>query len=400
MGSLLARAQQKIFGSSAGTSQFGQIGSQTDGAPVTTKDLATIQSLSHFLLGLYSITNNATQPPFVEDINALYLLITQQLAYIFQAGISEYDAGTNYFNLVSYVQVNGVIYQSINGTDLAPNVGNDPTSSPTFWRKLIDTDVNLAANSDLVIASQKATKTYVDAEKARALAAEALLAPNASPTFTGTVVVPAAAGATSPYQKQEVDTALALKAPLASPTFTGTPTAPTQSPLNNSTRLATTAYADLAVGVESSARASADSTLQGNINAEATTRANADTTLQNNINTEATARIANTFTSQVRYSGAYSTNQTDTISAMSIGETRTITVSRSNSGSNGSYTLTLPSGGSFQVSYLGITWLTSGSVNSVDATGTSGSSGGTSVVVSVPGSGCNIQMYVTVKRTS
>jgi hypothetical protein len=39
-------------------------------------------------------------------------------------------------------------------------------------------------------------------------------------------------------------------APLASPAFTGTPTAPTQAPLNNSTRVATTAYADLAVGVE------------------------------------------------------------------------------------------------------------------------------------------------------
>jgi hypothetical protein len=205
MGSLLARAQQKIFGSSAGTSQFGQIGSQTDGAPVTTKDLATIQSLSHFLLGLYSITNNATQPPFVEDINALYLLITQQLAYIFQAGISEYDAGTNYFNLVSYVQVNGVIYQSINGTDLAPNVGNDPTSSPTFWRKLIDTDVNLAANSDSVITSQKATKTYVDAENTRALAAESLLAPKASPTFTGTVTVPTASAGGAAVNKTQMD---------------------------------------------------------------------------------------------------------------------------------------------------------------------------------------------------
>jgi hypothetical protein len=33
-------------------------------------------------------------------------------------------------------------------------------------------------------------------------------------------------------------------APLASPTFTGTPTAPTQSANDNSTKLATTAYAD------------------------------------------------------------------------------------------------------------------------------------------------------------
>lgn len=40
---------------------------------------------------------------------------------------------------------------------------------------------------------------------------------------------------------------LAAKAPLASPAFTGNPTAATQSPGNNSTRVATTAYTDAAV---------------------------------------------------------------------------------------------------------------------------------------------------------
>ena len=37
-------------------------------------------------------------------------------------------------------------------------------------------------------------------------------------------------------------------APTDSPAFTGTPTAPTQTPGDNSTRLATTAYADAAGG--------------------------------------------------------------------------------------------------------------------------------------------------------
>ena len=160
---LLARATQLIFGSSGGTGEFGQIGSQTAGSPVTTKDLATIQSLNQFLVGLYAITNNAAQPPFIEDLNSLYFLITSQLAYIFQAGIPEYDSATNYFNLVSYVQVNGVIYQSISGTSLSPNVGNAPASSPSNWRALIDTDGTLAANSDLVVPSQKAVKTFVAA---------------------------------------------------------------------------------------------------------------------------------------------------------------------------------------------------------------------------------------------
>lgn len=76
----------------------------------------------------------------------------------------------------------------------------------------------------------------------------------ASPTFTGTVVLPSTTsiGAVSNTEISYLDnvtsaiqTQFGLKAPLASPALTGSPTAPTQSPLDNSTKLATTAYVDL-----------------------------------------------------------------------------------------------------------------------------------------------------------
>lgn len=50
----------------------------------------------------------------------------------------------------------------------------------------------------------------------------------------------------------------ALLAPLASPALTGNPTASTQTALNNSTRVATTAYADSAVGVETTRATTAE----------------------------------------------------------------------------------------------------------------------------------------------
>jgi hypothetical protein len=50
-------------------------------------------------------------------------------------------------------------------------------------------------------------------------------------------------------QVTNLTTDLAAKAPLASPAFTGNPTATTQTPLNNSTRLATTAYVEAACAV-------------------------------------------------------------------------------------------------------------------------------------------------------
>ncbi len=98
-------------------------------------------------------------------------------------------------------------------------------------------------------------------------AADALKAPLASPSLTGTPTAPTqAAGnnstriATTAFVRQELNTAIeplatttamnaadALKAPLASPALTGTPTAPTQPSGNNSTRLATTAFVQSAL---------------------------------------------------------------------------------------------------------------------------------------------------------
>ena len=82
-------------------------------------------------------------------------------------------------------------------------------------------------------------------------------APSASPTFTGTVSgvtathvglgnVDNTSDANKPVSTA-TQTALDLKANPASPALTGTPTAPTAAAGNNSTQVATTAYADAAI---------------------------------------------------------------------------------------------------------------------------------------------------------
>lgn len=72
---------------------------------------------------------------------------------------------------------------------------------------------------------------------------------DATPLIDGT----AAAGTSERYARQDhkhpTDT---TRAPLASPALTGTPTAPTQTPGDNSTKVATTAYADAAVAAAAS----------------------------------------------------------------------------------------------------------------------------------------------------
>ena len=141
----LSRVLQKIFGSSGGGSEFGQIGSLAAGSPSYSKDLDTIQSLTQFLEGLFAITNSGAQPPRIQDINSLYLLFSSQLKYLFQAGIPEWIATEEYY-IGSICQVAGVLYTSKTGTSGSPNVGNAVTDT-TNWKTTLNTsDLSGLAN--------------------------------------------------------------------------------------------------------------------------------------------------------------------------------------------------------------------------------------------------------------
>jgi hypothetical protein len=103
--------------------------------------------------------------------------------------------------------------------------------------------------ADPTLAQQAATKHYVDSVQGAGL-------PITGGTMQGPINMSGAkilnlADPGSPQDaatKNYVDTVDALLAPKASPTFTGTPAAPTATSGNNSTQLATTAYVDGAVG--------------------------------------------------------------------------------------------------------------------------------------------------------
>lgn len=139
----IARALQKLFGSTGATTEFGVFGSDSEGSAATTKDPALIQSLATYLRGLYGSTANATQPPRIQDLNALYYLFSRQIAYGFQAGVPEWIATENYYANASVVLgSNGKIYISKTGTDGSPNINNNPTTDTgTNWRFVWTNDV-------------------------------------------------------------------------------------------------------------------------------------------------------------------------------------------------------------------------------------------------------------------
>lgn len=188
MATILSRVKQLIFGSTGDVAGFGKIGSKIAGSPVKTKDLALMQSLSLYLEGLQAITNSNV--PYLQDQNSLFYLITSQLAYMFQNGVPEYDATTDYFNLISFVQVNGVIYQSIAGDGTTPNTGNAPASSPTKWRNVdpytIKTD--LASEVTRATTAEGVNAAAIAAETSRAEAAESAISSASALTYVQTTV--------------------------------------------------------------------------------------------------------------------------------------------------------------------------------------------------------------------
>jgi hypothetical protein len=108
----------------------------------------------------------------------------------------------------------------------------------------IDTDPTLSLNSDIVVPSQKAVKSYVASQIGGAgvtnVTATAPLV--SSGGATPDISIPAATSLVNGYLTFTDWVTFNSKADLASPAFTGTPTAPTAASGTNTTQIATTEF--------------------------------------------------------------------------------------------------------------------------------------------------------------
>lgn len=116
----LPRKLQKIFGINAGANQIGRFGSLTAGAPTAYSgalaDPEDLQSLSQYLGGWFSgIVGNSN--PAIQDMNALFFLLTYQLTYLFQEGVPEWNAQTEYYQNSYAKGGNGNLYRSLQNSN-------------------------------------------------------------------------------------------------------------------------------------------------------------------------------------------------------------------------------------------------------------------------------------------
>lgn len=129
----LQRYTQKVFGGSltpvGNVAVYGSLAAGAPAYPSSTSDLATIQSLSAWTTGL----NNAligNRSPALEDLNGLFVVLSQQIAYLLQNGIAEWDSGTTYY-LGQAVRVPGTALVCFSLVD--NNLANNPATDSNNW---------------------------------------------------------------------------------------------------------------------------------------------------------------------------------------------------------------------------------------------------------------------------
>lgn len=124
----IERKTQKIFGGNAESDQLAVFGSMITGTPVYNDDVETLQSEAY--TEGWQVAVAANEAPFMEEMNGVQYGFSKQLAYLFQQGIAEWDAGTTYY-LNSFCQVGGVIYKSKLDENINHSPGDD--TEEMYW---------------------------------------------------------------------------------------------------------------------------------------------------------------------------------------------------------------------------------------------------------------------------
>lgn len=124
----IERKTQKIFAGNAATDELAVFGSMITGTPVYNDDIEALQSEAYTEGWKAAVAAN--EAPFMEEMNAVQYGFSKQLAYLFQQGIAEWDAGTTYY-LNSFCQVGGVIYKSMQDENINHSPADD--TEGTYW---------------------------------------------------------------------------------------------------------------------------------------------------------------------------------------------------------------------------------------------------------------------------
>ena len=139
----IPRVTGKIFASNAAEGDIGQFGSALTGTKVATDDISIIQALPAYEEGWRGAVVSGRNYPTLQEMNGLQKTLSQQINYLLQNGMAEWDAGTTYFT-DQFCRVGSMFYVSLEDN----NLGNNPTTTTGFW-KIWNPAEGVYANNDL-----------------------------------------------------------------------------------------------------------------------------------------------------------------------------------------------------------------------------------------------------------
>lgn len=135
----ITRKHQKIFaGGVPVTNVVAEFGSLAQGAAGYTGDPDGIQTTEYEGGWGEAVINNFA--PCIQDFNALFYLITYQLAYLLQAGIAEWNSLTSYYIGSLVHDGSGGIYMSLTNDNVGHAVSTAGEWTPIFSRKIQNTN--------------------------------------------------------------------------------------------------------------------------------------------------------------------------------------------------------------------------------------------------------------------
>lgn len=124
----IPRKAQLIFGGALSPpGNIAVIGSLAAGARAFSGDLAVLQSLSQYGFA-WQGTEVGSNSPALEDMTALFYLLTTQVAYMLARGVPEWDVATQY-NTSDIARVGSQLYRS----KIDANTGNNPVTDMNNW---------------------------------------------------------------------------------------------------------------------------------------------------------------------------------------------------------------------------------------------------------------------------
>ena len=126
----IQRATQKIFAGNSSSDSIAAFGSMKTGTPVYTDNIEDLQTSSYEEGWEDAIV--ADEAPFLEEMNGVQYGFSKQLAYLFQQGIAEWDAGTTYYTN-SFCSQNGLIYKSKQDDNTNHSPADDTTA--VYWEE-------------------------------------------------------------------------------------------------------------------------------------------------------------------------------------------------------------------------------------------------------------------------